>query len=235
MPKRFTQFLPNEFYHIYNRGAGKHEIFFDDSDYYHFIKLLYICNGTNDFNFSKDITAQEIDAWHFDRGEPLVAIGAWVLMPNHFHLIISPIPGIAESESQENNVSRFLRKLSLSFSKYINKKYLRSGTLFQGPYKAKHINTDIYLKYLFSYIHLNPVKLIQNDWKEKGIHDKKGAIEFLDSYQWSSYTDFLLRDREAKAVISRTHFPDYFGTKQKFLDEIFDWVRFNPDTGSLGK
>ena len=226
MPRRYTQFLPNEFYHIYNRGAGKHEIFFDDSDYQHFIKLLYICNGTNDFNFNKDILRQEIDAWDFDRGEPLVAIGAWVLMSNHFHLLISPISASPElAEVKENNVSRFMKKLSLAYSMYINKKYLRGGALFQGVFKAKHVSTDVYLKYLFSYIHLNPVKLIQTDWKEKGIRDKKGAIGFLNTYKWSSYNDFLLIDRMEKSIIDRKYFPNYFKTKQTFINEIFDWIK----------
>ena len=59
-----------------------------------------------------------------------------------------------------------MHKLLTSYSKYFNKKYKTYGVLFEGKFKAVHVNTDVQAKYLFSYIHLNPVKLIQKDWKK---------------------------------------------------------------------
>ena len=79
----------DEYYHIYNRGNSKQDIFLDIADYERFTKLLYLCNSNVSINFRDDIVKTKIDAWDFDRGEPIVSIGAWVLMPNHFHLCLT--------------------------------------------------------------------------------------------------------------------------------------------------
>ena len=87
-----------------------------------------------------------------DRGETLVDIGIYCLVPNHFHLLIK--------EKTENGISEFVKKVATGYSMYFNKKYERTGSLFEGPFKAKRIDTDEYLKYIFSYIHLNRKQII---------------------------------------------------------------------------
>ncbi len=89
MGYRKTPLVNGEFYHIYNRGNGRQQIFFDDEDYKHFIKLLFLFNSRKQINFRDDIVDKKIEVWDFDRGETLVSIGAWVLMPNHFHIYIT--------------------------------------------------------------------------------------------------------------------------------------------------
>ena len=79
----------SEFYHIYNRGNSQQKIFLDNKDYERFIKLLYICNSIKKISFRDDIVEKGIDAWDFDREEEIVSIGAWALMPNHFHIYIT--------------------------------------------------------------------------------------------------------------------------------------------------
>ena len=59
-------------------------------------------------------------------------------------------------------------KLGTGYSMYFNRKYKRTGALFVGAFKSQHANSDEYLKYLYAYIHLNPVKLIDSTWKEEG-------------------------------------------------------------------
>ena len=226
MGLRKTPLVNGEFYHIYNRGNGRQQIFFDDEDYCRFIKLLFICNSVKQVNFRDDIVEKKIDAWDFDREETIVSIGAWVLMPNHFHIyIISPEDGLRG----DNNITIFMRKLCTAYSKYINTKYKRTGSLFEGRFKSVHVNDDIQAKYLFSYIHLNPIKLFQKSWKEKGIHNKVGAVSFLDKYKWSSYKDYLLEDRIENKLLDRKSFPDYFSTKKDFQREIFEWFFTFPE------
>ncbi len=228
MGYRKTSLANSEFYHIYNRGNSRQKIFFDDGDYQRFIKLLFICNSIKQVNFRDDIIEKKIDAWDFDRGETIVSIGAWVLMPNHFHIYItftSPEEGLRG----ENNISIFMRKLCTAYSKYINTKYNRTGSLFEGKFKSVHITDDVQAKYLFSYIHLNPVKLFQKDWKEVGIKNKDEAIKFLDTYKWSSYKDYLEGDRVENKILDRKSFPKYFSTKKDFQNEIFEWFQtFSP-------
>ena len=234
MAQRDIQFVEGEFYHIYSRGNGKRDIFLDDQDRDRFVKLLYLSNSCKNINFRDDIVAQKIDAWDFDRGNPVVSIGSWVLMSNHIHLLItipnSPTPGVGElGETKESPVSFFMRKLLGPYTKYINKKYERTGGLFESKFKATHVDTDEYLKYIFSYIHLNPVKMIDREWKEKGIQDVERAKDFLKNYQWSSYHDFLGAERKEMAILNPADFPEYFATPQAVQKEIFDWLNFNPE------
>lgn len=219
--------MEGEFYHLYNRGNSKQAVFLDDQDRDRFIKLLYLCNSNKDFRFREDIIQSKIDAYDFDRGQPIVAIGAWVLMPNHFHLYVTPIPlNLVKGEENErvNNVSAFMHKLTKAYSRYFNTRHTRTGSLFEGKFKSVHVENDVQAKYLFAYIHLNPVKLIQSDWKEKGITDVDAALGFLQKYAWGSYADFKGMTRRENKILSRQNFPDYFPTMEKFDAEIFDWI-----------
>ncbi len=218
--------VPGEYYHIYNRGNNKAPIFLDDEDRSRFTKLLYLCNSINKINFREDIVEKKIEVWDFERGDQIVSIGAWVLMPNHFHLyiIFSPLTP-KQGFGGQNNITHFMSKLCTAYAKYFNKKYNRTGSLFEGKFKSVHVGDDIQAKYLFSYIHLNPIKLIQPDWKEKGIKSKSTAIKFLDTYRWSSYLDFLEIKRNENLILDLKKFPDYFLTKEEFKEEIFEWIQ----------
>src|SRR3989344_1438433 len=152
MSLRDKNLVTNEYYHIYNRGNGKNEIFLDDEDYNRFIKILYVCNSKRNFNFRDSITDLKIDAYDFERGTPIVAILAWVLMPNHFHIVL--ISTRLHLGEEDNSISKFMRKISTSYAMYFNKKYKRTGGLFEGTFKSRHIEEENYFNYIFSYIHL---------------------------------------------------------------------------------
>ena len=218
--------MPEEYFHIYNRGNSKQKIFLNDRDKSHFIKLLYLSNSKKNFNFRDDIIDKKIDAWDFERGETLVSIGAWVLMPNHFHIYItSPSPG--EGEKDDNsNIVLFMHKLSMSYVKYFNKKYNRTGALFEGRFKSTYVKDDNQAKYLFSYIHLNPVKLIEPRWKEEGIKDINATLAHLNNYKWSSYDDHRGIDRQENKILQLDSFPEYFSDIRDFNSEIFSWLEF---------
>ena len=224
MTVRKIPFTTEEFYHIYNRGNSKQEIFLDDKDRDRFAKLLYLCNSTKNIRFREDIIDQKIDAWDFDRGEAVVSIGAWVLLPNHFHLYLTTPP---RSCLGETSISTFLQKLCTAYSMYFNKKRGRTGSLFEGKFKSTHIDNEQYAKYNFSYIHLNPVKLIDPFWKEEGTKDYKKALNFLDKYPWNSYQDYRGKKRPENKIISPEDFPDYFSDPKVFDEEIFDWLTYH--------
>jgi putative transposase len=124
-----------------------------------------------------------------------------------------------------NYISEFVRKLSTSYVKYFNGKYKRTGGLFEGSFKSIHLKNDNQAKYLFSYIHLNPVKLIQKDWKETGIKNLKGALEFLNNYKWSSYFDFTGVERKENKILNIEDFPKYFDNIKDFNKEILGWLK----------
>jgi len=211
MSLRDKNLVFGEYYHIYNRGNGKSDIFLDDSDYDRFVKLLYICNSNLNFKFNHSIIDKGINAFDLYRESPLVDILSWVIMPNHFHLILISRESNLWTENY-NPISEFMRKLSTSYAMYFNKKYKRTGGLFEGKFKSKHLNEENYFQYMFSYIHLNPVKLIQPDWKEKGIKDKKKARYFLKKYKYSSLLDFISIKRLESKIINKDVIPDYILT-----------------------
>ena len=140
-------------------------------------------------------------------------------MPNHFHLLLY--------EKRESGISLFTEKLLTAYSMYFNKKNIRTGKLFEGRFKATHANSDEYLKYLFSYIHLNPVKIIDPEWKENGIADRKKAEQYLENYLYSSYPDYSGRIREENPILDRNDFPRYFEDVRGFSRTIAEWLSFN--------
>jgi putative transposase len=219
MERKF-EFATDEFYHIFNRGTEKRKIYLNVKDYNRFLALLYICNSDKSINirdqFPKGLSSGEIK--NFDRGEQLVAIGAYCLMPNHFHILIKEIV--------ENGISRYMGKLSTAYSMYFNKKYTRTGKLFENKFKAEHADEDEYLEYLFAYIYLNPLKLIEPAWKEKGLHDIHKAKEYLKSYQYSSYPDYINVKSDEIPILNKSAFPEYFEGTKEFDDFIADMMQF---------
>lgn len=216
MSIRRTVFVPDEYYHIYNRGNSKQRIFLSKKDYERFIALLYGTNTNKSFNFFNfkkggGIFSKEIR-------DPLVSIGAYCLMPNHFHILITPL--------SEEGLSKFMQKLSTAYSMYFNEMYKRTGGLFEGKFKSIHVENDRQLKYLFSYIHLNPVKLIDSKWEENGIKNLKKVFEYLDTYLYSSFLDYNGQNRREKAILKLTDFPNYFPSKNSFKAEIIDWLKY---------
>jgi len=232
MAKRNTPLVPGEFYHVFNRGNSRQIIFRDDKDIDRFIKLLYLCNSENNFNFRDDIIKAKIDAWDFNRGQPLVSIGAWTLMPNHFHLYIT-VPNTAlyqvKGEKGEQNISFFLEKLTRAYSRYFNTKYDRTGSLFEGKFKSVHVKTDTQGKYLFSYISLNALKLKFPKWKEEGVKNAKESLQFLNSYRWSSFIDYIGVERPENVILDRKNFLDYFNNPKTFKEDIFEWLTFEEE------
>lgn len=151
----------------------------------------------------------------------IVDIGAYCLMPNHFHLLVR--------EKVEGGLTRFMRKLLTGYSMYFNLKHQRTGSLFEGPFKATHVADDNYLRYLFAYIHLNPVKIVQPSWPESGIAEVGQAAQHLSEYPFSSYPDYFGTDRPEKAILNRAAFPEYFAEPKDFGALIKDWLLYRAE------
>ena len=220
MSRNFT-FSEGEFYHIYNRGVEKKDIFLDTADKNRFIALLYICNSEKPVHLQLQGRTLN-DLLGVERGNQIINIGAYCLMPNHFHLLVK--------EKVEGGVSKFMQKLSTGYTMYFNKRHVRSGVLFQGKFKATHASEDSYLKYLISYIHLNPIKLIDSSWKETGIADRRSAKKYLKNYTYSSYIDYLGIPRNQQKILDLEAFPTYFTSLNSFETEVDEWLSYQNDT-----
>jgi len=199
-------------YHILNRGVDKRTIFEDEADYYRFVYILYACNfGSPATNLwrrdvimvgklilnGEDLPSRFIERKH----EQLVDILGFCLIPNHYHSILE--------QRIKNGISVFMQKVGNAYTKYFNLKNKRSGRLFQGPFKAILIDDENYLLRISRYVHLNPLDIVQPDWREKGIKDWEGAMKFLESYSWSSLPDYL-GIRNSKLITSKSLYDTFF-------------------------
>jgi len=219
--QRKTSFTENEYYHIYSRGVEKRKIFMNTKDYNRFMALLYIMNQNNQFiigNFLQNKSKELQDVFMEKREKTLVSILGYCLMPNHFHLILY--------EHTEGGITKFMGKLLTAYSMYFNTKYERSGPLLTHPFRSEYIDSESQFMYIFSYIHLNPLSIINKKWKEDGIKNKKEAKEFLENYQFSSYQDFLGSSRPEGAIVDFSLVPEYiknmeldFKTQEKLFNE----------------
>lgn len=194
MQRKF-QFEPGECYHIFNRGVEKRIIFQDDGDWLRFQNLLYLANGSHPLIF-KSLQGLPLEQ---DRGNVHASIIAYALMPNHFHII--------GREDKEGGLSKLMSKLSTSYCMYFNMKYERSGPLLCHPFRARHINSDDYFRWVLSYVHLNPLDLMDSGWSEKGKIDLDRAVRFLQSFAYSSYPDYFLGKRPATKIINKNALP----------------------------
>lgn len=217
-------YVENGFYHVYNRGVEKRNIFLDEQDYKVFLSYLKL------YLISKDDSIIELkkrvdlsDDQKNDKISKLMALKnylnkiellSYVLMPNHFHLEIR--------QKNTNDMENFMRSLITKYSKYFNKKYDRVGPLFQSRYNAVLITNERYLLHLGRYIHLNPQEIIVNK-------------QSLSSYPWSSYPayinnlsvnwlykDYFLLDFEKNKGFS---FNSYQGFVEGYREETFEEIK----------
>lgn len=225
MTRKIT-FGVDEYYHVYNRGNDKRLIFIDDSDRNRFFHSLFLLNSTApvEMRYNGGLASVKIfDPKQREKSDTLVNIGAYCLMPNHFHLLIR--------EKTENGLSTFMHKLLTSYTMYFNRKHKRTGSLFETTFKATHITDDNHLNYLFAYIHLNPVKIVQPNWPETEISGIEQTTEHLKNYPFSSYQDYLKMDRPEKAILNQAAFPDYFAQPKDFGVLIKDWMLYRAERG----
>ncbi len=172
MPQKHSikTYVLDGIYHIYNRGVEKRLIFIEDQDYHVFLNLLkesllpherlqQLCQDDTLTNKRR----KDRPPKNFCNSIQLLA---YCLMPNHFHCMIK--------QCDAHSLDKFIKTLCTRYSMYINKKYKRVGTLFQGAYKAVLISEEPYFLHLSRYIHRNPIGLFP--------HLEKA---------YSSYADYL--------------------------------------------
>ncbi len=144
-------------YHIYNRGINGEDLFRDEENYEYFLKL-----------YEKHIN-------------PVAKTFAWCLMKNHFHFLIK-IKNITNLTGLKDDIKikpphQYFSNLFNAYSKAINKRYNRHGSLFERPFKRKLIDSEEYLQSVVVYIHNNPVH--------------HGFVNDISDWKWSSYSTFL--------------------------------------------
>src|SRR3989344_5216465 len=211
---RTTPLVEGETYHIYNRGANKRDVFRSESDSLFFLALLHLSNSSQSVRLEGYKTQGRSLRDVFEAAGPdksLVDVSAYSLMPNHFHLVLK--------QKGDDGITRFMKKVCTAYSMYFNTKYERSGVLFQGRFRSSHVDSEPYFRWIFSYIHLNPVSLVEPAWKENGIKETAKVRSFLRNYAYSSFFDYSVGKRPERAILAYDDAPDFL-TTQDDLEEL---------------
>jgi len=224
---RKVKFINDGIYHSYNRGVEKRDIFLDKQDYFRFIHDLFEFNDqapAGKFSqFSQAQKQQQSEVQQSEAGLPiveprklLVEILAFCLMPNHYHLLLK--------QKREGGMVQFMQKLGTGYTNYFNQKYKRVGGLFQGNFKAISVIQQDYLNYLLYYIHFNPLDLFELGWRVGEINNYQKAIEFLNSYRWSSHLDYLGK-KNFPSVTQRRFILKILGGEENYQQSIENWLK----------
>lgn len=246
MPRLPRDFINGEIYHVILRGI-EDEIFKDVSDYYRAIFYLYECNTVYPVVirdrrrlrqlFKKAIrklpTLEYEDAFseifaQASRKSLLVEIFAFCLMPNHIHLLLRQLV--------DNGISKFIQKVASGYPAYFKLKYgIKSrGHFFKDRFYAVHIKNNEQLQIVFTYIHTNPLAIIEPEWKEKGINDVKRALDFLVKYKWSSLPDYL-GNKNFPSLTQRDFLIKVMGGENGCLASILNWLKYKKKREKLMK
>jgi len=212
------QFVENQIYHIFNRGVEKRNIFMDEKDYFRFMHDLYEFNDedrvyNSSYFLKRGPRPIEVQPQYIKKRKLLVDILAFVLMPNHFHLILR--------QRVENGIVKFLQKVGTGYSMYFNQKHERVGSLFQGRFKAVLILKRAHFIHLPFYIHFNPLKLMPNYQSSTSIEDK---IDFLKKYRWSSFPDYIGL-KNFPSVTTRDDLLEFFDGAREYRKEAVRWLK----------
>lgn len=178
------------YYHIYNRGNNGNDVFFDSANYLHFLKL-----------YAKYIA-------------PIAETYAWCLLKNHFHFLIytklnheiihDDLKYSTIQATSEVDPSKQFGFLFNAYTQAVNKKFGRTGSIFENPFVRKLVNSESYLKNLIFYINNNPIH--------------HGITNDINNYRWSSYNS-VLSDKPTK--INRAAILELFGGKESFIEYHF--------------
>jgi len=173
---RKITFQDGEIYHVFNRGIDRRSTFTDKKEFERFQKLIKFYRHIDiPIRFSKvNQYPQEVrekilaDLYKSRR---MIDILSYCIMPNHFHFLLK--------QTEEKGISTFISNITNAYTKYFNTKSERTGPLFEGVFKAVHIESEEQLIHVSRYIHLNPVasSIIADDE--------------LEAYKWSSYPEYL--------------------------------------------
>jgi REP element-mobilizing transposase RayT len=196
MPRRTTPFLPDQYYHFYNRGNNRQAVFFERDNYLYFLQGLkkYVCK--------------------------YVDIISYCLMPTHYHILgrvktapqtseVLETSEVSQATATSKAVSLAMQKFGISYTKAVNKRFERVGALFQGQFQGKPIQHYNHLLNLCVYIHANPVK--------------DGLTAAPEDWEFSNYLEWInLREG---TLVNHEFITDNFGTAEEYKKLVMQYLK----------
>lgn len=137
--------ITGEYYHVYNRGVDKRDIFNDQKDLHRFIESVIEFNKVDGVVSLANLRKTQIE--FKPKSEPLVAVVVYCFNPNHFHFVLKQLV--------DSGIAKFMQKLQGGYTYYFNVKNSRTGSLFQGTFKSHLINDENYFNKIIGYVNKN--------------------------------------------------------------------------------
>lgn len=211
----------NSFVHVYNRGTRKQLIVRDLKDKWHFLEMLYYFNdefaAVNPFRdvqkllrlgLNKGSNGSFIRPLTWSERKPIVKIMAFSILENHFHLFLKEI--------QEGGITKFMQRLGTGMATYFNEKYKETGGLFQGPYKSKLVDEEMYFKYLSVYIQVKNVFEMYPGGYEKAVKEFDKAYDWAIEYPYCSFADYA--GERKSPIIDKDVLGELFSSPEEYKE-----------------
>lgn len=177
-------YVPDSYYHVYNRGVSKQTIFHDEQDYEVFLGLLK--------RYLSPVPTLRANRTPYPSYAGEVRLLSYCLMPNHFHLQLYQI--------SEEGMQLLLKSVSVAYSMYFNKRYKRIGAVFQQRYRAVLIENDGQLVHISRYIHMNPTHYNSWEWSSLPYYLNKRHADWVQPYISEDIVDYglFLKEYESR-------------------------------------
>ncbi len=205
--------LNNEYYHIYNRGVDKRNIFSDKDDISRFIESIVEFNQIDGVGSLANKRKSQIEVKPLS-GKPLVAIVGYCLNPNHFHFILKQL--------EDGGIAKFMQRLQGGYTYYFNVKHSRSGALFQGTFKSHLISGENYFNKLIGYVN--------NNYEIHDIPQEKMELVFAGDQEYVTKNFKIINKAEGERILEI-----FGGSKgfEKHCKEIVSIIRTERGKTSL--
>ncbi|MDI6777585.1 MAG: transposase [Patescibacteria group bacterium] len=199
---RKNPLVENEYYHIYNRGVDKRDVFLSDRYFERFLLAMDLLNDKKDGlmirwrdykeNHPRE-SVQNFLAANVKQRNPLVEIIAYCLNSNHYHFVL-------KQTADNNGIKIFMQRLGNSYTKYFNEKNQRSGVLFQGRFKSMRIGPNNFLR-MSVYVNCNS--------EIHGIHPAR-------NYRWCGFPEYL--GKESNQLCKKEVILSQFKNSQEYFE-----------------
>jgi len=208
----------NEYYHIYNRGVDKRDIFINKQDIGRFVESICEFNQIGKIGSLANLRKREVEIVpeivpKALSKEPLVSIVAYCLNPNHFHFVLK--------QEEDGGIAKFMQKLQAGYTYYFNVKNSRTGSLFQGTFKSHLMSSENYFNKIIGYVNKN--------YQVHNIPDEKKELIFASDYEYENNFKIISK-------IEGNRILEIFNGKnnlKKHCDEIVSIIRKERGKSSL--
>lgn len=198
---RKLQLANNEYYHVFNRGVEKRDIFANEEDYKRFFLSLILMNDEKEGlmiqwrNFKMSHPKSSLDDFlrlSLSEKKELADFIAYCLNTNHFHFILQ--------QKRDRGIERLMHRIATGYTMYFNERYHRSGSLFQGSFKGTHVEPNNFLR-MSVYVNCN-----------SEIH----KIHSAKDYEWCSFPEYL--GKKSNQLCKKDVILNQFKNAQEYLE-----------------